>query len=105
MPYINKELQQKTHCPDSSSLDVEIRCLADMIAGSYQDDELEGVLNYTITRLVTRTLGRTGWRYKFINRAVGVLECVKLEFYRRLAAPYEDKAIENNGDIPEYTKQ
>ena len=30
---------------------------------------------------------------------VGVLECAKLELYRRLAAPYEDLKIEDNGDV------
>ena len=29
----------------------------------------------------------------------GVLVCVIFEFYRRKLAPYEDKAIERNGDI------
>lgn len=30
---------------------------------------------------------------------LGVLECVKLELYRRVAAPYEDRKIEENGDV------
>ena len=30
---------------------------------------------------------------------MGVLECCKLEFYRRVAAPYEDIKIEENGDV------
>jgi len=29
----------------------------------------------------------------------GVLENVKQEMYRRLAAPYEDKKAEENGDV------
>jgi hypothetical protein len=33
-------------------------------------------------------------RYHHINTAIGALECAKLELYRRVAAPYEDKAIE-----------
>jgi hypothetical protein len=45
---------------------------------------------------------KDGWRYKWINRAVGVLDCLKFEFYRRLAAPYEDKAVARNGDLPCY---
>ena len=32
---------------------------------------------------------------------VGVLECAKLELYRRMAAPYEDEKIEDNGDVYE----
>lgn len=30
---------------------------------------------------------------------VGALRCCELEIYRRLAGPYEDKAIEKNGDV------
>ena len=32
---------------------------------------------------------------------MGVLDCVKQEFYRRKLAPYEDVAIQKNGDINE----
>ena len=31
-----------------------------------------------------------------------MLECVKQEFYRRLASPYEDECISKNGDIDVY---
>jgi hypothetical protein len=41
--------------------------------------------------------------YTNINAVIGVLECVKLELYRRLAASYEDKKVVENGDIPEYS--
>lgn len=40
-----------------------------------------------------------GLRYFTINEVVGALECCKLEFYRRLAAPYEDISIVKNGDV------
>jgi hypothetical protein len=30
---------------------------------------------------------------------IGALECAKLELYRRLASPYEDLKIADNGDI------
>jgi len=30
---------------------------------------------------------------------VGVLECAKLELYRRIAAPYEDEKIVETGDV------
>lgn len=32
---------------------------------------------------------------------VGVLECAKLEAYRRIASPHEDKKIDENGDVME----
>jgi hypothetical protein len=34
----------------------------------------------------------------------GVLENIKQEFYRRAAAPYEDRKINQNGDVKEYKK-
>lgn len=67
-------------------------------------DALDGILNYTITRLLDCYDLSGDPRYKKINSAVGVLECVKQEFYRRLAGPYEDTAIEKNGDINIYEK-
>jgi len=33
------------------------------------------------------------------SRALVACECAKLEFYRRFVAPYEDKKIQENGDI------
>jgi len=39
--------------------------------------------------------------YSDYNALVGVLECAKLEFYRRAVAAYEDKKIKENGDVYE----
>ncbi len=62
--------------------------------------ETAGELNYAITRLVDEYLMRKGGvRYAHLNEVVGVLECAKLELYRRLAAPYEDRKIEESGDV------
>lgn len=58
-----------------------------------------GELNYCITILCLNFLDVQGHNYKNINGIVGVLECAKLEFYRRLAAPYEDTKIIENGDV------
>ena len=32
-------------------------------------------------------------RYAHLNEVVGVLECAKLELYRRVASPYEDQML------------
>jgi hypothetical protein len=37
--------------------------------------------------------------YYNYNRAIGVLESIKLEYYRREVAAYENKKIKENGDI------
>ena len=59
-------------------------------------ESIDGELNYIITRILKEAYPL---RYFNLNRAVGVLECCKLEFYRRVAAPYEDTKIEQNGDV------
>ena len=58
-----------------------------------------GSLNYLITTLVINHINQHGTSYNTINEVVGVLECAKLELYRRLAAPYEDTKIATNGDV------
>jgi hypothetical protein len=64
------------------------------------EPETAGELNYAITLLVDRYLvARGGIRYAHLNEVVGVLECAKLELYRRLAAPYEDRKMEESGDV------
>jgi len=59
-------------------------------------ENIDGELNYIITRILKESYPL---RYFNLNRAMGVLECCKLEFYRRVAAPYEDTKIEQNGDV------
>jgi hypothetical protein len=62
--------------------------------------ETAGELNYAITRLVDDYLtARGALRYAHINEAIGVLECAKLELYRRVAAPYEDAKRHDTGDV------
>lgn len=58
-----------------------------------------GELNYFISTLLNWYLNQKGKSYSTINEAIGVLECAKLELYRRVAAPYEDIKIEENGDV------
>jgi hypothetical protein len=42
--------------------------------------------------------------YSKIAIMTGILENIKQEFYRRAAAPYEDRKISQNGDVKEYKK-
>jgi hypothetical protein len=59
-----------------------------------------GVVNYTLSRLLhQQILMEQGPNYKFLNEQVGVLECIKLELYRQIAAPYEDKKKRENGAV------
>lgn len=60
-----------------------------------------GELNYLITTLLRRYWNAAPGpqNYQRINDIIGALEGAKLEFYRRIAAPYEDTKIKENGDV------
>lgn len=61
---------------------------------------MDGDINYIITKILLDTIATyDGKSYYSIERAVGCLECVKLELYRRLAAPYEDMKKDEEGDV------
>ena len=58
-----------------------------------------GELNYLITDLCDTFLATKGRKYEHVNSVIGALECAKQEFYRRIAAPYEDEKLQENGDV------
>ena len=65
-----------------------------------------GKLNYIITRLCLlhahgpdNLVQSEPPNYAKWNEIIGVLECAKLEMYRRGVAPYEDIKIKSNGDV------
>ena len=67
----------------------------------HQGSNIEGPgeLNYLITRLFHKYMQQHGLNYRVINDIVGAAEGAKAEFHRRVAAPYEDKKILQNGDV------
>jgi hypothetical protein len=60
-----------------------------------------GELNYLISDIVHQYILAHGLRYTNLNEAIGALECAKLELYRMVAAPYEDKKRLANGPVSE----
>jgi hypothetical protein len=58
-----------------------------------------GELNYYLTMCVYNYFIDHAGGYAGINEIMGVLEGVKLEFYRRVASPYEDLKKSVNGDV------
>lgn len=58
-----------------------------------------GELNYVITLVIREYLKERGESYQTINDILGALEGAKLEFARRIVYPYEDKKIQENGDV------
>ena len=61
--------------------------------------ETPGELNYLITCICQIYQNNVGQSYATHNEIVGVLECVKQEWYRRQTVPYENKKMEENGDV------
>ena len=91
MPYIPQEQRDILKGPID-----ELLAKAQDIPG--WQEQRAGLLNYIVTMLAQGMLGNET-RYAKINDIVGALECAKLEFYRRLAAPYEDTKIDSAGDV------
>jgi hypothetical protein len=59
-----------------------------------------GDFNYLITSLCLSYLNSDApIKYEDYNSIIGVLECAKLELYRRQVAKYEDTKIKENSDI------
>ena len=85
MPYIKPELRR------------ELEVLTDMIDGLIIGTP--GDLNYLVTYLCKSYLKEDELSYSAINEVIGVLECAKLEMYRRVAIPYEEDKMEQNGDV------
>jgi hypothetical protein len=101
MPYIKPD--NRLH------LDVCIDTLVDCLKGKLllPDDpkslsSILGDINYCFSRIIVRVMGDVS--YSKIAMVTGVLENIKQEFYRRVAVPYEDGKMAENGDITEYKK-
>lgn len=81
MPYIKKEDREKLAHPN------------------FWAPNTPGDLNYLFTKLIKEYIDLNGLNYQHINDIVGALEGAKLEFYRRVVAPYENSKIRENGDV------
>lgn len=90
MPYIGRE-ERKVLDPLIDSLARE--------ASKLGKDETEraGILNYITTRLTLTLIPQN--RYWKIALAAGVFSNLASEFYRRMAVPYEDRKIKEQGDV------
>ena len=91
MPYIEPDMR--------GLIDPTINILVEGIKdGTYLGTKRDGVLNYVISSLIAK-LYKTS--YTELNAAIGMLECAKLELYRRRLAPYEVDKCRENGDVYE----
>ncbi len=91
MPYIKKE--KRRIIAEGTNLQ------NDLIGAASKLLDTEGDLNYFITKLCFNFLYKKGECYATYNTLIGVLECAKLEFYRKKVAFYEDKKEQENGPI------
>lgn len=92
MPYIKQELRRE--------LDKEIEAFVKKVNELHAKDSAntrDGLLNYSFTRILHHVYPKN--KYHDLNEAVGMLECMKQEFYRTRVGPYEDEKIEENGDV------
>lgn len=64
---------------------------------SFHEPQTPGELNYIFFQILLETFPARS--YTEYNEVMGVLECVKQEYYRRLVAPYEEQAKYDNGDL------
>jgi hypothetical protein len=90
MPYIKKKRR------------VQLADGQDPLSGIEDRAEVPGELNYLITGIIMDYIEWHGLSYQIINDIVGALECAKLEFYRRIAVPYEETKKAENGDVYKY---
>ena len=88
MPYIKAEDRVKVDKP-----------MKDLLEYIRNHAITSGELNYIITSICLEKILSMGINYENINSITGTLGCVKSEFYRRLASPYEDEKIKENGDV------
>jgi hypothetical protein len=87
MPYIKSEDRPKYEACLNSLIN---------ILKEQPIDKVDGEINYIVTRILKGVYPPKYFNY---NRAIGVLECIKLEFYRRMVGPYEDTKIKESGDV------
>lgn len=93
MPYIGQDQRDRV----AAALAELVTALGEARESSGDDENIGGILNYAVTILMKDSA--VPKRYKDYERLVGMLECCKLELYRRIIAPYEDEKISSNGDV------
>ena len=75
-----------------------------LLALHLSDINNAGALNYAVHQVIAKYISQNKDDYQTYNDIIGVLDCAKLELYRRLISDYEDKKILLNKDVPPYNK-
>ena len=94
MPYIKREQREELE-PELGALIQKMLSMPE-----FHSNGRAGILNYVITDMLDSCFGPlSNAKYRDYNEAIGMLECCKLEFYRKAAAPYEDLKEKENGKV------
>ncbi len=94
MPYI-KQIYRKNLDSIIEDMTAEIKINCSDKNGSIPD--MPGLINYTFSKILYNLYNPIS--YSKINSVIGVLECVKQEFYDKVARPYENIKCEENGEV------
>lgn len=90
MPYIKKR--------NRSTLDKFLDGLIVLLVNTTSNGKKNnGEVVYVIYKLLKQVYGEGNFEVR--SNALKALESAKLEYYRRIMAPYEDKKKKENGDI------
>lgn len=89
MPYINVDMRNDIY----EEIDSVLAYIREGYGTGFLQD---GDINYIITKII---MSLPHNRYQDMQKTLGLLEAVKLEYYRRVVAPYEDIKCKENGDV------
>lgn len=92
MPYIVQDKRDRL----DPIIDDMIRALRDLQLDDSGKDNIEGNINYIVSTMLNRLYTKN---YADVNNAVGLLNCIALEYYVRFAVPYEAQKAFDNGDV------
>ena len=90
MPYIKPD-KREDYDDEINALFVKLR----------DNNFNEGDINYCLSKLIW-SIFNYNYRYAEANKLLGILEAVKLEFYRKKIVCFEDKKCDVNGDLDIY---
>ncbi len=99
MPYINEEERVELDNQIDNMI-LAIRNNKTNLNNPHDFSNYLGRINYCFSRIIYGVMRDVS--YRNIAMVTGVLENIKQEYYRRVAEPYEDIKIRQNGDIKEY---
>lgn len=98
MPYIKQEFRDE--------LDAVVDAFAAKVKEIHDKNPAQtrdGLLNYSLTRAFNQVFADA--RYHDFNELIGMLECCKLEYYRKYLADYEDLKESENGKVDTFNKK